>query len=71
MAPFAGQDPTDILKMTPKPYGLLKTMSALLHVLIQIRIQYYKKSNNDNKQRFLQDIDARYHIRKYSMQYKN
>ena len=54
-----GQDPTEILKQTPKPYGLLKVLSALLHILIHIRIQFYKQKDSLRKQQYIQEVESR------------
>ena len=56
---YAGQDPTEILIMIPKPYGFSKILSALIHVIIHIRIQYYKQKDTRKKNLYLQDIEAR------------
>ena len=54
---IVGQDPAEILLQSPKQYGYLKTFSALMHIIIYIKIQMFKRKDTPRRKNlFLLDL---------------
>ena len=57
---IVGQDPAEILLQSPKQYGYLKTFSALMHIIIYIKIQMFKRKDTPRRKNlFLLEIESR------------
>ena len=60
MRTVSGRDPTEYLKLTPKAYGYLKLISAVLHAAIYLKIQIFKRKDHQHHGHvYLADIEAR------------
>ena len=54
---IVGQDPAEILLQSPKQYGYLKTFSALMHIIIHIKIQMFKRKDTPRRKNLIETMN--------------